>query len=118
MYVTEVEDPAGYDVVEVDGRKFYSAKETAAPTAKRRRYSDQFKDPLFKLKDEYRKLRMLGQFMEQHDLDELTEKYRDAILECSAVLHKEFELPLDALYKHYSLEQFGLDPEDFGIVED
>lgn len=119
MYVADIsgaEDPLEYEFVEVDGRKFYCRKETPAePRTPRRRYSDQFKDPLFKIKDCHRKLRMLGQFLEKHDLDDLIDRYRTAILECAVILNKENSVEMSTVYNHFDLGKFGFDAEEFGV---
>lgn len=111
MYWLEVDDPTEYDTVEVDDRIFYCRKEKEA--LKKRRYSDQFKDPLFKTKDIYRRLRMLEQFMDKNDLEELTGRYREIIVECSVQLSKEFGVPLGLIYKHFKLERFEISADEF-----
>lgn len=116
--LAEADDPSEYESVTVDGREFYCRREVAEPRAAKRRYSDQFKDPLFKLRDQYRKLKMLRQFMARHDLDELTEKYKAAILECATILNKENDVGMPAIYSHFNLDRFELDPEDFGVCAD
>ncbi|KAI5171843.1 hypothetical protein PAEPH01_1704 [Pancytospora epiphaga] len=106
MFWAEVDDSTEYNKVEVDNRVFYSKKIENAP--KKRRYSDLFKDPAYKINDIYRKLKMIKKFTENNDLDELTEKYKEIIVECAVILNREFGVSMDEIYEHYKLEQFGI----------
>lgn len=119
MYFIDCSDPSEYDEIKVGERVFYCKKDrTKNSPIKRRRHSDQFKDPLFKIKDEHRKLRMLSQFADNNDLDSLTEKYRSVVIESSLVLSKEFGIPMAAIYKHYDLKHLGISAEDCGLDDE
>lgn len=121
MYFTDLsalEDPLDYDSINVGDKTFYYKKEKEAEhRPSRRRYSDQFKDPLFKAKDAHRKLNMLKQLTEKQGLDELTDKYRNAIMECVWILKQEGGIEPASVYKHFNMGNFGFNPEDFGVAE-
>lgn len=122
MYLTKtdaIENISEYDTIKVDDKTFYCKKEVPTDIRNtKKRYSDQFKDPLFKIKDNYRKLHMLKQFFDKNNLEELTEKYRGAIVDCTEILHKEFNVELSVIYRHFNLEKYGFDPGDFGINDE
>lgn len=108
-----------YSRIEIDGRTFYYKKDSTPPrTVTRRRYSDNFKDPLFISKDTNRKLNMLFQFSKKYrDIDSATEKYVRCIEECIDVLNREFAIPPSVVFQAFDLRRLGLKPEDYGIEE-
>lgn len=122
MYTTEPpESPDRYQELHIDGNVFYKMKKTGECTepVRRRRYSDQFKDPLFIQKDISRKLRMMKQFRESHgNLEELIERWKDCIFECVSILQSKYDMPPAAIFKMFNLKRHGFDPLDYGVCEE
>lgn len=118
MYYTSIpdSDTDNYQSFSVDDKIFYykKEKENIAP-GKKRRYSDQFSDPHFKLIDNYRRLSFFTTFFFKNDLNELTEKYKHAIQEAIEILKNEGNIDVKIIYKHFALSKYGFDPEDYGI---
>lgn len=107
-----------FETIRVDDKTFYCKKENVSPGPKRR-YSDQFKDPLFKLKDDNRKLTMIKQFIAKHgNIDRITQRYKECISECIEILQKEGEVNPSIIFSHFNLKKYGFDPNDYGIIED
>nr|AGE96619.1 hypothetical protein ECU09_1020 [Encephalitozoon cuniculi] len=107
-----------YQELCVDGRMFYKLGESKKKTV-RRRYSDQFKNPLFIQKDVNRKLRMMRQFREKHgDLEEEIERWKDCISECISILHSQHSVHPAEIFKAFSLGKWGFDIEEYGGCEE
>ena len=121
MYTATVEENGkeeDYEVVVVDNRKFYKKKETAGPVQRRRRISERIRDPRYRAVDNYRRLRMLIQQSEKADLDEITESYRQAIVACTEILHKEAGMHPSSVYKYFNLKECGFAKDDFMVEEE
>lgn len=124
MYTAEVpDDPEKYQKLCVDGKVFYKVKDgedkVNIEPRKRRRYSDQFRNPLFIQKDVNRKLKMIKQFREKNgDLASLIASWRDCISECISILQNKYGVsPVDA-FKAFNLKKHGFHADDYGICEE
>ncbi|KAM0679811.1 hypothetical protein GINT2_001983 [Glugoides intestinalis] len=116
--IPEDEDEEKYSVIQIDEHKFYFEKPVEKKQVQKRRYSDQFKDPLFVSKDTYRKLNMLKQFREKYkDINIETDKYILCIGKCILILKKEFFIDPVTIFKAFDLTSLGIIPEDFGIED-
>lgn len=129
MFCTQVSDDENlYDKFQVDNRTFYRKRQERRGTAefpgkisqrRQKRYSDQFKDPVFEQKDMLRKLNMIMTFREKNgDLDAITERWRECICECIHVLSNEYGFSPAEIFNTFQLEKYGFDCEDFGIDRD
>ncbi|KAL0263989.1 UNVERIFIED_CONTAM: hypothetical protein PYX00_011014 [Menopon gallinae] len=117
-----------YDKFVVDGRTFYRRRQGGGaaiatrdktPPKRQKRYSDQFKDPVFEQKDTLRKLHMIMAFREKNgDLDAITDMWRECICECIHVLCDEYGFSSTDIFKTFGLGKYGFDCEDFGIDRD
>ncbi|KAI5151018.1 hypothetical protein ENBRE01_1841 [Enteropsectra breve] len=116
-FSTKPDDENEYGEIEAYGHVFYYKidKNSQKPA---KRYSDQFKQPVYKLKDQYKKLNIISKFMEQHDLEKDMEKIRDTIAECVRILHKEYDIEPAAIYKRFNLKTYGFLPEDYGVEQE
>ncbi|KCZ73971.1 hypothetical protein H311_05068, partial [Anncaliia algerae PRA109] len=105
------------NVILVDSKKFYKKKETLPKNSsklRRKRYSDQFKDPCFDKKDIFRKLKMIKAFSTKNrDLDALINKWKSCIEECIVLLQKNHGIFAHHIFKAFSLEKHGFDYDDF-----
>lgn len=129
IFSTQVSDDEDlYDKFQVDNRTFYRRKQESSGIAtspkktqprRKKRYSDQFKDPIFEQKDMLRKLNMIVTFREKNgDLDAITERWRECICECTHVLSNEYGFSPAEIFNTFRLEKYGFDCEDFGIDKD
>lgn len=119
------EDPADYEEIRVDGRVFYRTRKNEQPTnsqttqpVPRRRYSEQLNDPHIKAQNDFRRVSFLTRFASSAELEQLTEAYRGAITEAASILRTEWDIPPATIYRHFALQNYGFDPEDFGCAED
>ncbi|EJW05168.1 hypothetical protein EDEG_00749 [Edhazardia aedis USNM 41457] len=86
---------------------------------KKKRYSDQFKDPLFIQKDTYRKLKMIEKFSTQdRNIESMIEKYKDSVSQCIFILKNEFNLPAKEVFTAFDLKKYGYTLEDFNSEEE
>jgi hypothetical protein len=127
-HITEQEDL--YDQVVVDDKVFYKKKavesnqqqtqKDGATPKRQKRYSDQFKDPVFIEKETIRRLKMIMNFKEKNgDLDNIIARWRNCIIECVYVLSTEYEISPIPIFNEFQLKKHGFSHEDFGIdVED
>lgn len=117
------------NVFKNDDTKFKDSKFTencSSPLSKRKleqprrkRYSDQFKDPLFIKKDNYRKLKMIENFLEKNeDIESVIEEYKNYIKSCIGILKSEFDVKARELFKIFKLNEIGYSIEDFDSEED
>ncbi|ADM12229.1 uncharacterized protein Eint_091000 [Encephalitozoon intestinalis ATCC 50506] len=120
MYTTDKpEHLEDYRELHVDGRVFYKLKGKKQEAVRKRRYSDQFKDPLFIQKDTNRKLRMMKQFRETHgDLESVIERWKDCVSECISILHTQYNIHPVEIFRAFSLRKWGFDIEEYGCCED
>lgn len=108
------------DLLEVSDKKIENKADIrCVKQIKRKRYSDQFKDPVFIEKDKYRKLKMYERFQrENKDLQSVTEKYRDCITMGIEVLKREQQISAKDIFMAFGLKEYGFRLEDFGSDED
>ncbi|AFM98996.1 putative double-strand recombination repair-like protein [Encephalitozoon hellem] len=120
MYTaSKPENPEDYRELQIDGKTFYKLKGDVQKVTRRRRYSDQFKDPLFIQKDINRKLRMMRQFRETHgDLESVIERWKECISECISILCNQYSIPPLEIFKAFPLKKWGFDIEDYGGCEE
>lgn len=122
MYTAErPAGPGDYQEIYVDGRVFYKVckPNQKAGTIRRRRYSDQFKDPAFVQKDINRKLRMIKQFREAHgDLEAVIQRWKDCVSECISILSTQYGIHPAQVFRAFPLGKWGFDIEDYGGSED
>lgn len=117
MFYTKKEDSSSYEEILVEERKFYRKK--VKPTVRKKRYSDQFKDPLFIEKDIHRKLKMIKKFQTSiGDIQSETKKYLECIEKCIYILKQELEVPITVMFDSFDLKKYGFSLQDFGIEED
>jgi hypothetical protein len=117
MYLANApEGKEGCEMIEVDGRVFYRVRSTddKRPVQRRRRYSDQFKNPLFVQRNINRKLNMMRQFREKENLQILIDRWRECVGECIGILRDECHLDPALIFKSFNLERHGFVPEDYG----
>lgn len=123
MYFTAIvgdENLEKYKQINVEGRVFYYLlPETTVPVkTNKKRYSDQFKDPIFMAKDTYRKLKMIKQFnLKYKDIGCQTEKYISCIEDSIWLLKREFSVEPKTIFHSFNLNRLGFNPEDYGINE-
>lgn len=86
-----------------------------ADQPRRKRYSDQFKDPLFIIKDQFRKLKMIEKFkIKNKDIGNLIDEYKECISKCIDVLKSEYEIKARDIFSAFELKRHGFVLEDFG----
>ncbi len=115
MYFTIKPDSREYKSIVVDGKVFYCLEDEKKPNSTKRRYSDQFSNPHFKIIDKYRRLKFYTDFFYKNNLTEVTNKYKAAIAEAIDILKKEADIDPKLIYKHFCLDKYGFDKEDYGI---
>lgn len=116
--IPENESAENYNELKIGNKIFYTLKseKKSIKSNLKRRYSDQFKDPLFITKDTFRKLNMLKQFKRKYkDIDLIIEKYIDCIETCINILNSEFSIEPKTIFQALDLKQFKLNPSDFGV---
>lgn len=119
--VPEGENAENYYEVEVDGRVFYGLRQqnSEKKPGVKRRYSDQFKDPLFIAKDTYRKLNMIKQFKRKYKgIEAATKEYTNCIENCICILKKEFSIEPRTIFQSFDLKHLGISPDDFGVEKE
>ncbi|WUR05023.1 uncharacterized protein VNE69_12008 [Vairimorpha necatrix] len=105
FYKEKPEDGKNYKKIKVDEEIFYKLETTEK---KKKRYSDQLKDPLYAQQDMHRKLKMIKKFRENNeDLDDLIEKWESLISECIIIMNREYEVSVKELFKIFNLEDYG-----------
>lgn len=115
--IPEGESSEDYKEYKIDNKVFFFlSKNSTNTTPVKRRYSDQFKDPLFIARDTNRKLNMLMKFKEKYsNIDLITNKCVNCIEECISILKKEYSINPTAIFETFDLEKFGINPEDYGV---
>ncbi|ELA42606.1 uncharacterized protein VICG_00358 [Vittaforma corneae ATCC 50505] len=119
--IPENENIKDYYEIKVDGKIFYGPRQQSSEknAGVKRRYSDQFKDPLFTAKDTYRKLNMIKQFkIKYKDIGLITKRYIDCIENCICILEKEFSIVPRTVFQSFDLKQLGINPDDFGVEKE
>ncbi|KAM0677506.1 hypothetical protein BDAP_002007 [Binucleata daphniae] len=81
---------------------------------KRKRYSDQFKDPAYIKKDMYRKIKMLENFMKNNkDINEEIEKYKNYISKSIEVLKNDYQMSVVQLFRIFNLKEYNFEIQDY-----
>lgn len=118
IFKEKPEDMSNYIEIHVDDRIFY-AKAALNTPKKQRRYSDQFKDPVYEQKENIRKLKMMRKFkLENGNLDEITGKWKNCIHECMIVLIDEYEMGVKDIFEAFKLKKYGFDTSEYGDETD
>lgn len=110
-----------YQEICVGNKTFYKLKrkDTVVGSSRKRRYSDQFKNPVFIQKDINRKLKMIKKFKENNgDLEELIERWKECISECISMLKNEHDVSPLTIFKSFNLRKHGFDIHEHGICEE
>jgi hypothetical protein len=123
MYFVEKEKGIEYDEISIDNKTFYKLREVPKKRKSvqigRKRYSDQFKDPVFLQKDAYRKLKMIEGFRKKNgNLDELIERWRSCVEMSIDILRSEYSYPVKEMFRLFNLKKYGFRVADYGMSED
>lgn len=129
FYARISDDENKYEKVLVEDRVFYRRKPAKGdpPSSlhkntavkRQKRYSDQFRDPVFEQKEIIRKLKMIANFKKKHgNLDSVIEGWRNCIQKCVNTLQEECDVDPKEIFKTFKLQEYGFLPEDFCIESD
>lgn len=120
MYYISIneEDKDKYEKIIVDEKEFYYKREQETPALNiKRRYSNQFTDPLFLAKDLNKELTMLKKFRNDYkEIERMTRKYINCIENSIHILEQEFKIPPSVIFEAFDIKKLGFRPEDYNIL--